>query len=81
MQVQIIGITKEMKAKKDNKNDKFYVVVAGYERPDMDGLQTKNIFLNEEMIKKANGYVPSVGDICEAVVSFGGYVESLQPVQ
>jgi len=81
MQVQIIGITKEMKAKKDDKTNKFFVVVAGYERPDMHGLQTRNIFLTNDMIKNANGYVPSVGDICEARVTFGGYVEGLFPVQ
>ena len=81
MQVQIIGITKEMKSKKEDKNSKFFVVVVGYERPDMHGLQTRNIFLTNEMIEKAKGYVPTVGDICEAKVIFGGFVECLLPVQ
>ena len=81
MQVQIIGITKEMKTAKEDKSKKFFIAIVGYERPDMDGLQTRNIFLTNEMIAKANGYVPKVGDICECSISFGGYVNSLQPVQ
>lgn len=81
MQVQIIGITKEMKSKKENPNDKFFVVVVGYSRPDMHGFQTRSVFLTNEMIEKANGYVPSVGDVCLCNVTFGGFVESLLPVQ
>ena len=81
MQVQIIGITKEMKTAKEDKSKKFFIVIVGYERPDMDGMQTRNIFLTNEMIAKANGYVPKVGDVCIANVSFGGYVDSLHPVQ
>lgn len=53
MQVQIIGITKEMKSKKENPNDKFFVVVVGYSRPDMHGFQTRSVFLTNEMIEKA----------------------------
>lgn len=81
MQVQIIGITKEMKRSKENPNKEFFIVIAGYPRDDMDGLQTRNIFLTKEMIAKAGGYVPKVNDVCTVNISFGGYVDSLVPVK
>ena len=84
MQVQIVGITKEKKVGKSKKSGKAfsgYFVVFGYERNDMHGLETKTMLYTDEMIARNNGYVPAPGEICEASLTFGGFVENLTPAE
>ena len=84
MQVQIVGITKEKKVGKSKRTGNpfsGFFVVFGYERTDMNGLETKTMLYTDEMIARNSGYVPAPGDICEAHLTFGGFVENLTPVQ
>ena len=83
MQVKIIGITKERRSgisKKNNKPFSGFFVVFGYHRQDMNGYETRTMLYTDDMICKNDGYVPNVGDECEAVVTFGGFVENLCPI-
>ena len=84
MQVQIVGISKERKSGKSKKTGNpfsGFFVVFGYERADMNGLETKTMLYTEDMIARNNGYIPSVGDICDAHITFSGFVENLTPAE